>query len=45
MCETRNLFDSLIGGINSFLVTGCGLVAGILYDRGYVYVPTTLDVV
>ncbi|KAF8557263.1 MFS general substrate transporter [Imleria badia] len=28
---------SWIGGINAFLASGCGLVAGILYDRGYFY--------
>ncbi|KAF8557262.1 MFS general substrate transporter [Imleria badia] len=28
---------SWIGGTNAFLTTGCGLVAGALFDRGYFY--------
>ena len=39
MCLTRNLLDSWIGSTNAFLVLALGLVAGTLYDRGYLYVP------
>ena len=42
---TRNLLDSWIGGTNVFLALALGLVAGTLYDRGYLYVPTTSGVV
>lgn len=40
-----NLLDSWVGSVNAFLVTGCGLIAGILYDRGYLYVSSTSGVV
>ena len=32
--------DRWIGGVNGFLVAVFGIVAGILYDRGYLYVAT-----
>jgi hypothetical protein len=45
VCVTRNLLDSWIGSANAFLTASLGLVAGTLYDRGYLYVPTTSGVV
>jgi hypothetical protein len=45
VCVTRNVLDSSIGSINTFLALALGLVAGTLYDRGYLYVPTTSGVV
>ena len=42
---TRNVLDSWIGSTNAFLALALGLVAGTLYDRGYLYVPTSSGVV